>query len=210
MHARRHLGMRSRTVVRADSIVGEKTIDQPITLPSETSSAQLLDQPLLDVVTPVEDIGLVEDASDDEEAVSQVIVEDPIYLITIEDDLAHSTTKEDDFAHSTTEVTAPSPPAKTARRRCKSHDMSSLRRSTRLAQRNVLKDLGIVEKDGKLDDDAIQEVVGCLKDLMPPDLLKPLMELKGCAFSRCLLSCLSCSVLFSVILLSLSFIFFLI
>jgi hypothetical protein len=34
----------------------------------------------------------VEDASDDEEAVSQVIVEDPIYLITIEGDLAHSTT----------------------------------------------------------------------------------------------------------------------
>jgi hypothetical protein len=35
----------------------------------------------------------VEDISDDEKAVSQVVVEDPIYLITIEDDLAHCTTE---------------------------------------------------------------------------------------------------------------------
>jgi hypothetical protein len=79
-------------VIRADSVIGEKTIDQPITLPSDTSSVQLIERPLLDTVTPIEDMVLVEDASDDEEAVSQVIVEDPIYLITIEGDLAHSTT----------------------------------------------------------------------------------------------------------------------
>jgi hypothetical protein len=46
----------------------------------------------------------------------------------------------------------------------------------------VLKDLGIVGKNGKLDDVAMQDVVACLKDLCPPDLLKPLMELKGRAF----------------------------
>ena len=48
---------------------------------------------MLDIVTPVENIVLVEDASDDEEAASQMIVEYPIYLITIEGDLAHSTTE---------------------------------------------------------------------------------------------------------------------
>jgi hypothetical protein len=46
----------------------------------------------------------------------------------------------------------------------------------------VLIDLGIVGKDGKLDYNAIQDVVGCLKNLLPPDVLKPLMKLKGHAF----------------------------
>jgi len=46
----------------------------------------------------------------------------------------------------------------------------------------VLNELGIVGKDGKLDDNAIQDIVGCLKNLLPPDLLKPLMELKGRVF----------------------------
>lgn len=171
---------------------------------------------MLDVVTPVEDIVLVEDASDEEEVVSHEIVEDPIYLITIEDNFAHSTTKEDDLMHtmpvaavvsqpmedpSIKEVSSSSPtttrkekvvvcppihptspPVTIARRRRKSYDRSSIRQSTRLAQRNVLKDLGIVGKDGKLDDSAIQDVVDYLKDLLPPDLLKPLMELKGHAF----------------------------
>ena len=193
-------------MIRADSVIGEKTIDQPITVPSETSGVQLIERPLLDIVTPVEDIVLVEDASDDEETVSQVIVENPIYLITIEDALAHSTTevtaevsqladgpslKAMSSPSATTgkekdvpcpPVRSPSPPAVTARRRRKSYDRSSLRRSTRLAQRNVLNELGIVGKDGKLDDNAIQDIVGCLKNLLPPDLLKPLMELKGRAF----------------------------
>ena len=78
--------------------------------------------------------------------------------------------------------TPPSPPAITARCRRKFYDKSSLRRSTRLAQRNVLKDLGIVGKYGKLDDVVIQDVVDCLEELCPSDLLKPLMELKGCTF----------------------------
>ena len=45
---------------------------------------------MLDAVTPVVDMVLVEDASKDEEVVSQVTVEDPIFLVTIEDDLVHS------------------------------------------------------------------------------------------------------------------------
>jgi len=46
----------------------------------------------------------------------------------------------------------------------------------------MLKDLGIGGKDGKLDDDAMQDVVDCLKDLLLPYLLKSLMDLKGHAF----------------------------
>ena len=47
----------------------------------------------------------------------------------------------------------------------------------------MLKDLGIiVGKDEKLDDDAMQDIVDCLKDLLPPYLLKSLMDLKGHAF----------------------------
>ena len=78
--------------------------------------------------------------------------------------------------------TSPSPPAITARCRRKSYDKSSLRRSTHLAQRNVLKDLDIVGKDGKFDDVVIQDVVDCLKELLPSNLLKSLMGLKGRAF----------------------------
>lgn len=75
-------------VVSADSIIGEKTIgslcddtcDQSdyITgvdateqaMPSNTPTVQVIEWILLDVVTPIEDIILVEDASGDEEVVS--------------------------------------------------------------------------------------------------------------------------------------------
>jgi len=172
---------------------------------------------LLQTVTPVEDIVLVEDASDDEEAISQVTVEDPIFLITIEDNPMHSMTDvteeviiniEDSPLHSMTKVNeevprslqdpssnatssiatavendlTPSPSAILARRQRKSYDRSSLHRSGRIAQRNVLKDLGVVGKDGKLNESAMQDIVVCLKELLPPDLLKPLMSLKGRAF----------------------------
>lgn len=70
----------------------------------------------------------------------------------------------------------------TTRRRRKSHDKSSLRRSGRLARRSVLNNLGIVGTDGKLDDDAMQDVVDFLKNLLPPELLKSLMGLKGPVF----------------------------
>jgi hypothetical protein len=165
---------------------------------------QVLEGTLRDVVTPIEDLVLVEDASDDEE-VSQVTV-DPISLITIEDAPMHSTAEvnaaapqqmEDPPIKATSSSSAttrmeqdvacppihtPSPPVVTTRRRRKSYDKSSLRRSVRLAQRSMLKDLGIVGKDGKLDGDAMQDIVDCLKELLPPNLLKSLMGLKGLAF----------------------------
>lgn len=58
---------------------------QTIEVPSETSM-------LLQVVTSVEDLVVVEDASDDEETtlVAQTTFEDPIFLTTIEDDPSHS------------------------------------------------------------------------------------------------------------------------
>ena len=62
------------------------------------------------------------------------------------------------------------------------YDRFWLRRSGRIAQHNVLKDLGVVGKDGKLNESAMQDIVVCLKELLPPDLLKPLMSLKGRAF----------------------------
>ena len=165
----------------------------------------------------------MEDASDDEEAISQLTIEDPIFLITIEDNPMHSTTDvmkeviiniEDNPMHSTIEVNEevprslqdpssnaassmaiamesdltcpprhpPSPSATPARHRHKSYDRSSLHRSGCIAQRNVLKDLGIVGKDGKLNESAMQDIVVCLKELLPPDLLNPLMSLKGRAF----------------------------
>ena len=46
----------------------------------------------------------------------------------------------------------------------------------------MLNDLGIIGKDGKLDNDAMQDVVDCLKELLPLDLFKSLMGFKGPAF----------------------------
>jgi hypothetical protein len=46
----------------------------------------------------------------------------------------------------------------------------------------VLKNLGIVDNDGKLNEDAIQDYADCLKELLPSDLHKLLMSLKGRAF----------------------------
>jgi hypothetical protein len=152
---------------------------------------------LRQTITHVEDIVLVEDASDDEEAISQVTIEDLIFLIIIEDNTVHSMTDvkeevftiEDNSLHSTIEVNdevprliqdssinaasssmatamedndltcpsihPPSPSTTPARRRRKSYDRASLRRSSRIAQRNMLKDLGVVGKDEKLNEGAM-------------------------------------------------------
>jgi hypothetical protein len=67
------------------------------------------------------------------------------------------------------------------RRRRKSYDKSMLRRSASLAKHKVLKDLGIVRNDGKLNEDAIQQYAECMKELLPPDLLESLVRTKGCA-----------------------------
>jgi hypothetical protein len=72
--------------------------DSEIPMPLEISTTQimpivqLVEQKLPQVVTSVEDVVLVEDASDDEEVVSDahVAIEDPILLITIEESLTHS------------------------------------------------------------------------------------------------------------------------
>ncbi|CAL4993945.1 unnamed protein product [Urochloa decumbens] len=169
-------------------------------------------------ITSVEDIVLVEDASDDDEDVldARVIVEDPIFLITIEDSSTYSMAEikageapmiedpplevkageapmtEDPLieamSSSSTKGTTgedlgcphihpPSPPSMVVRHRCKSYDRSSLRRSARLAQR-----LGILGKDGKLNEKVIQDYADRLEELLPPEDLKPLMFLKGRAF----------------------------
>ncbi|CAL5065009.1 unnamed protein product [Urochloa decumbens] len=195
-----------------------------------------MEQTSLQTITSIEDIVLVEDASDDEEDVldALVTVEDPIFLITIEDSSTCSMVEvkageapmievkageapmievktreapmievkvgeapmiEDPPIEVTSSTKArngenlgcppihpPSPPSTIARHRCKSYDRSSLRRSARLAQRSVLKDLGILGKDGKLNEKVIQDYVDRLKELLPPEDLKPLMVLKGRAF----------------------------
>jgi hypothetical protein len=68
------------------------------------------------------------------------------------------------------------------RRRHNSYDKSSVRRSTRLAKHKVLNDLGIVRKDGKLNESEIQEYAGCIKEPLPTDLLESLMRTEGRAF----------------------------
>ncbi|CAN6288127.1 unnamed protein product [Urochloa humidicola] len=182
-----------------------------------------IEQTSLQTITSVEDTVLVEDASDDEEDAldARVTVEDPIFLITIEDSSTYSMAEikageapmiedppievragealkiEDSLTEvissSSTKGTSgedlgcphihpPSPPSMLARRRCKSYDRLSLRRSARLAQRSVLKDLGILGKDGKLNEKIIQDYADRLKELLPPEDLKPLMVLKGRAF----------------------------
>ena len=66
--------------------------------------------------------------------------------------------------------------------RRKSFDKSSLRPSTQLAKRNILRNLGIIGNDGKLDEDAIKGYAECLKQLLPPDVLSSLVHAKGHAF----------------------------
>ncbi|CAN6247328.1 unnamed protein product [Urochloa humidicola] len=186
-----------------------------------------MEQTSLQDITSVEDTVLVEDASDDEEDIvdARVTVEDPIFLITIEDTIEDNSTYSmvevktgeapmiedpsikvkageapmiedppiEAMSSSSTEASngedigcppihSPSPLPVIARHRCKSYDRSSLRRSARLAQRSVLKDLGILGKDGKLNEKVIQGYADRLKELLPPEDLKPLMILKGRAF----------------------------
>jgi hypothetical protein len=134
-----------------------------------------------------------------------VAIEDPILLINIEESSTHSMVEVEareprltrdppieavsSLATTTSKreglacLPTPSPPStKTTTRRRKSCDRSSLRRSARLAQRNVLKDLGIIGGDEKFNEEAIQEYADHLRDLLPLELLKPLMSLRGRAF----------------------------
>nr|TKW19346.1 hypothetical protein SEVIR_4G014700v2 [Setaria viridis] len=139
------------------------------------------EQTLLRTMTSVEDVVLVEDASDDEEAILDAhgTIDDPIFLITVEDNPSYSMVEvKVEEAHMIIEdppIEVMSSPS------TKSYNRSSFRRSARIAQRNVLKDLGILGNDGKLND-VIQDSADHLKKLLPPDDLKPLMDLKGHAF----------------------------
>ena len=76
----------------------------------------------------------------------------------------------------------PSPLTTRTRCRRKSYDRSSLRRSARLAQRGVLKDLGIARNDEKLNEDVVQIYAERLNNFVLPNLLRSLRELKGRAF----------------------------
>jgi len=61
-------------------------MEQAIEGTSGTSSVQMIDQTLLQIVTTIDVVVLVEDASDEEEiSDTQVTVKDPTFLITIED-----------------------------------------------------------------------------------------------------------------------------
>jgi len=172
----------------------------PLDLPVEQMSIQ--------GGTSIEDVVVVEDASDDEETTSDVgtAIEDPIVLLLDADDCTQPTVEIkvevpvqvhniSMDTTSMTDVTAmkfeelactrTEPPSivtplatSTARRRCKHYDKSSVRRSVRLAQRKALKDLGIIANDGKLNEDAIQDCADILKEV-PPDLLKSLANLKS-------------------------------
>jgi len=91
-------------VISADSINDEMTLEKVVAMPLRSL--------LLHTVAPIEDIVVVEDVSDDEEVVSQVTIEDPIFLITIEDNSMHSMTEVNEEVipigcnplHSTTEI----------------------------------------------------------------------------------------------------------
>jgi hypothetical protein len=163
---------------------------------AESSTAQT-EQAIAEVASSVEDVIHVEDASDDEDVLyAQVKVENPIFLITIEDGSTHSTearveeprlVEDPPVASSPSTIVVKAPcspihPSSPARRQCKVYDRSSLCRSVRLAQRGVLSDLGIVGNDGKKTTRMQFRYAECLQRLLPPDLLTPLMSLKGRAF----------------------------
>ncbi|OEL36931.1 hypothetical protein BAE44_0002056 [Dichanthelium oligosanthes] len=142
----------------------------------------------LQVVTPTEDVVLVEDASDDEEDPATIASVDGPTLILVEakleeppDDLLLEALPPPDDTILPLSLRTP-PSTITPRRKRKSYDKSSLRRSAHLAQRNILRNLGIIGNDGKFDEDAIQGYANYLKEVLPLDLLGSLMYAKGHAF----------------------------
>ncbi|CAL5026201.1 unnamed protein product [Urochloa decumbens] len=128
----------------------------------------------LQVVTPIGDVVLVEDASEDEE--------DPTGVTAIDaPTLSLDKTMTDEPQPPDDPLSLQMPITSRCKRR-KSHEISSLRRSARIAQRNTLKRLGIIGNNGKIDEDVIQEYADYLKELLPPDVLNSLMHAKGRAF----------------------------
>ncbi|CAL5055637.1 unnamed protein product [Urochloa decumbens] len=163
------------------------------------------------VETSIEDVIVVEDASDDDLANSdtdmpledpidgtnsfssfivEAMEEEPQAQLHLETPLPSNVTvlENKNLTHSPVYLSPPTEPQTTppmvaiVRGRHKSSGQSSLRRSARLAQRRILKNLGIMGNDGKLNDAAIQDCADSLKELLPPDVLKSLMGMKGRAF----------------------------
>ncbi|CAL4957144.1 unnamed protein product [Urochloa decumbens] len=130
----------------------------------------------LQVVTPIGDVVLVEDASEDEEDPTAVTAIDAPTLSLVKTMIDEPQPPDDPLSLVTPSVT------RTSRCKRKSYDISSLRRSARIAQRNTLKRLGIIGNNGKIDEDVIQEYADYLKELLPPDVLNSLMRAKGRAF----------------------------
>ncbi|CAL5060110.1 unnamed protein product [Urochloa decumbens] len=150
-------------------VEAERPDDPPMEAPFLTYvAATKIEEPR--VVTPVEDIVLVEDASDvDEDAAASNVVDCPTLSLvdaTIEEPLSPR----------------PQLMTTTTRHKRKSFDRTSLRRSACLAQRNTLRNLGIIGHDGKFDEDVIQGYANYLKEVLPPDLLSSLMLVKGRVF----------------------------
>jgi hypothetical protein len=81
-----------------------------------------------------------------------------------------------------TSFSSPSPSTTIIRCRRKSYNNLSLRRSARLAQHGVFKDLGIVGIDQNPNESSIQAYTYHLKALLPPNLVNKLLSLIGPAF----------------------------
>nr|TKW29243.1 hypothetical protein SEVIR_3G383600v2 [Setaria viridis] len=161
---------------------------------------------MLQVGTSNKEFVMVEDASEDEEANSiiDMTFEDPVDLIIAADDSTQSSVevKSEHPDDPLMEVAFPMDVTimkieelQVCKR--KSYDRTSLRRSIRLTQGNTLRRLGIIENDGKFDEDTIigndgefdedtiQDYADYLKELLPPDVLNSLMRTKGRAFWTC-------------------------
>jgi hypothetical protein len=136
----------------------------------------------LQATTHNEYIVLVEDGSDDEEEDPTVALVDdnPTLSQPPVDLLLEVMPPPDDDMHL---LPTRTPSTTITRRRRKSYDRSSFRRSARLAQCNSLRNLGIITKDGKFDQDAIQHYADFLKELVSPDHLSSVMRAKGHTFS---------------------------
>ena len=68
--------------------------------------------------------------------------------------------------HASPPILPPSSTTMTARCQRNSYDRSSLHRSARPARCNVLKDLGVVENYGKLDEDVFRDYADHLQELL--------------------------------------------
>ncbi|RCV46181.1 hypothetical protein SETIT_9G512300v2, partial [Setaria italica] len=148
--------------------------EHAIEVPFGTSTALMhpdspIEQMLLQIITSVEDVVPVEDAFDDEEAIldAHVTIEDPIFLITIEDSPSYSMVE---VKIEDAPMIIEDPP------------IEAVSSPARIAQRKVLKNLGILGNDGKLNEDVIKDYADRLKELLPSNDLKPLMNLKGHGF----------------------------